>query len=67
MQKKEYSNYWSKTSSYEVISDRIAENFAGTSTNDDYVVTNRIIQSSKELLAETVRKNADAVAKASLM
>ena len=131
MQKKEFSNYWSKTSSYEVISERIEENFEGAkddiirmvagevvdvdagmflntvskfrnknemfsylihlgyltydrkektchipnrevreewvralSTNEDYAVTNKIIQSSKELLSETLKKNADAVAKA---
>ena len=31
--------------------------------NEDYAVTNKIIQSSKELLAETLRGNAEAVAK----
>ncbi len=131
MQKKDFSNYWSKTSSYEVISERIEENFEGAkddiirmvsgevvevdagmflntvskfknkndmfsylihlgyltydrkektchipnrevreewvralSTNEDYAVTNKIIHSSKELLSETLKKNADAVAKA---
>ena len=129
--KKDFANYWSKTSSYEVITDRIRQNFEGTKDDvirmlagesvdvnvtrflntmhsfvtrsdlftylihlgylaydrvektchipnkevrgewfnaveslDDYKVTNKIIQSSKELLSETVRKNADAVATA---
>ena len=129
--KKEFASYWGKTSSYEVISERIAQNFAGTKddvikmlagenvdvnitrylntmhsfgtrgdlftylmhmgylaynresktcripnkevreewfnaieTNEDYAVTNQIIQSSKELLSQTLEKNADAVAKA---
>ncbi len=123
-------SYWSKTSTYAVIADRIQANYAGTkedvirmlagesvdvdtvmymntmtefkgkddvftylihlgylsydsetetcripnkevqqewkravSVVDEYAVTNRIIQSSKELLAETLRLNADAVAK----
>ncbi len=30
MEKKEYGSYWGRTSSYEVISDRIKHNFAGT-------------------------------------
>lgn len=30
IQKNDFSNYWSKTSSYEVISDRIRQNFEGT-------------------------------------
>ena len=131
VQKREFSSYWSKTSSYEVISDRIKQNFAGTKddvirmlsgesvdvnvtrylntmdsfgtrgdlftylihlgylaydrtektcripnkevreewfnaieTLDDYAVTNEIIQSSKNLLAETLAKNAVAVEKA---
>ncbi|MBR0397274.1 MAG: AAA family ATPase [Eubacterium sp.] len=126
-----FGSYWGKTSSYEVISDRIRQNFAGTkeaviqmlageyvdvdegsylntmtdfSSKDDifgylmhlgylayeqetrtchipnkevreewfralkktseYETTDQIIQSSKELLAETMRGNADAVAKA---
>ena len=126
-----FESYWSKTSSYEVISDRIRANFEGTkdavirmlsgenisvdvgtflntvtdfSSKDDvftylihlgylaydkqeetcripnneirkeweralikvdeYKETNRIIQSSRELLAETLQMNADAVAKA---
>ena len=125
----ECSNYWSKTSTYAVISERIQQNFEGTKddvirmlsgesvdvnvtrymntmtdfstrgdaftylihlgylaynredktcripnkevqqewfnaieTEQDYSVTNKIIQSSKELLAETLRKNAEAVA-----
>ncbi len=124
-----FANYWSKTSTYAVISDRIQENFEGMKddvvrmlsgesvdvnvtrymntmtdfltrsdaftylihlgylaynredgtcripnrevrqewfnaieTNDEYKITNKIIQSSKELLAETLRKNTDAVA-----
>ena len=127
----EIANYWSKTSTYAVISDRIQENFEGMKddvvrmlsgesvdvnvtrymntmtdfltrsdaftylihlgylaynredgtcripnrevrqewfnaieTNDEYKITNKIIQSSKELLAETLRKNAEAVARA---
>ena len=123
-------NYWSKTSTYAVIADRIQANFEGTrddvirmlagesvdvnvtrymntmtdfstrgdvftylihlgylaydretgtcripnkevrqewfnaiETNDEYAVTNKIIQASKNLLAETLRLNADAVAK----
>ncbi|MBQ6568198.1 MAG: AAA family ATPase, partial [Treponema sp.] len=123
-------NYWSKTSTYAVIADRIQANFEGTrddvirmlagesvdvnvtrymntmtdfstrgdvftylihlgylaydretgtcripnkevrqewfnaiETNDEYAVTNKIIQASKDLLAETLRLNADAVAK----
>ena len=131
IEKKDFANYWNKTSSYEVITDRIRQNFEGTKDDvirmlagesvdvnvlrflntmnsfvtrsdlftylihlgylsydriektcripnkevrdewfnaveslDDYTVTNKIIQSSKELLAETIRKNADAVAKA---
>ena len=124
-------NYWSKTSTYAVISDRIQENFEGMKddvikmisgesvsvnvtrymntmtdfstrsdaftylihlgylaydnesetcripnkevqqewfnaieANRDYLVTNRIIHASKELLSETLRMNEDAVAKA---
>ena len=127
----EIANYWSKTSTYAVISDRIQEHFEGMKddvvrmlsgesvdvnvtrymntmtdfltrsdaftylihlgylaynredgtcripnrevrqewfnaieTNDEYKITNKIIQSSKELLAETLRKNAEAVATA---
>lgn len=30
MENREYDNYWSQTSTYEVISDRIGQNFAGT-------------------------------------
>ncbi|MBR1714203.1 MAG: AAA family ATPase [Treponema sp.] len=126
-----FESYWSKTSTYAVISDRIRENFAGTkddvikmlsgesvdvnvlmfmntmtdfhskddvftylihlgylsydrvektcripnkevqqewlsavSVADDYAVTNRIVQGSKELLAETIRGNGKAVAAA---
>ena len=126
-----FESYWSKTSTYAVISDRINQNFEGTkddvikmiageevdvnvtmfmntmtdfhgkddvftylihlgylsynreektchipnkevqfewtaavSVMSDYAVTNKIIQSSKELLAETLRLNAEAVAKA---
>ena len=126
-----FDSYWSKTSSYEVISERIQQNFEGTKdsvikmlagesvdvnvtrylntmnsfatrsdlftylihlgylaynrdektchipnreirgewfnaieTIDDYAVTNKIIQSSKELLTETLQMNADAIAKA---
>ncbi|MBQ9061788.1 MAG: AAA family ATPase [Eubacterium sp.] len=126
-----FGSYWGRTSSYEVISDRIRQNFSGTkeaviqmlagekvdvdegsylntmtdfSSKDDifgylmhlgylayeqetrtchipnkevreewfralkktseYGTTDQIIQSSKELLAETMRGNADAVAKA---
>ena len=128
---KTFDSYWSKTSSYEVITDRIRQNFEGTKddvvrmlagesvdvnvtrflntmnsfatrsdlftylihlgylaydrnektcripnrevrgewfnaieTLDDYSVTNKIIQSSKELLAETLRGNENVVAKA---
>ena len=128
---KAYDGYWSKTSSYEVITDRIRQNFEGTKdavirmlagesvdvnvlrflntmnsfvtrsdlftylihlgylaydknektchipnkevrdewfnaveSLDDYAVTNKIIEHSRELLAETIRGNADAVAKA---
>ena len=131
MEDKTFDSYWSKTSSYEAITDRIRQNFEGTKDDvirmlagesvdvnvtrflntmqsfvtrsdlftylihlgylaydraektchipnkevreewfnaveslDDYKMTNKIIQSSKELLSETVRKNADAVAKA---
>ncbi|MBR2189164.1 MAG: AAA family ATPase [Eubacterium sp.] len=126
-----FGSYWGKTSSYEVISDRIRQNFAGTKeaviqmlageqvdvnvtsylntmdsfrtksdaftylihvgylaydqetgtcripnkevrqewfnaieTDEEYSVTNQIIQSSKELLTETWQGNAEAVAKA---
>ena len=126
-----FANYWSKTSTYAVISDRIQENFEGMKddvvrmlsgesvdvnvtrymntmtdfltrsdaftylihlgylaynredgtcripnrevrqewfnaieTNDEYKITNKIIQSSKDLLAETLRGNAEAVAAA---
>ena len=38
--------------------------FNALEANADYAVTNKIIQDSKGLLAETIRKNADAVAKA---
>ena len=38
--------------------------FNAVETDEEYKVTNEIIQSSKELLAETIRGNADAVAKA---
>ena len=125
-----FESYWSKTSTYAVISERIQQNFAGTkddvikmlagesvdvnvtmfmntmtdfcskddvftyllhlgylsydktektcsipnkevqiewtsavSVMNDYSVTNKIIQGSKELLAETLRLNSDAVAK----
>ncbi len=125
-----FESYWSKTSTYAVIKERIEQNFAGTkddvikmlageevdvnvtmfmntmtdfcskddaftyllhlgylcydreektcripnkevqlewtaavSVMNDYSVTNKIIKSSKELLAETLRLNADAVAK----
>lgn len=125
-----FESYWSKTSTYSVISERIQQNFAGTKddvikmlageevdvnvtrykntmtdfstrgdaftylihlgylaynreektchipnkevqqewfnaieANDDYAVTNKIIQSSKELLNETLRLNSEAVAK----
>ena len=128
---KSFDSYWSKTSSYEVISDRIRANFEGTKDSvirmlsgesisvdvgtflntvtdfsskddvftylihlgylaydkheetcripnneirkeweralikvDEYKETNRIIQSSKELLTETLQMNSDAVAKA---
>ena len=131
MEKKAYGGYWGKTSSYEVIAERIRQNFAGTKENvirmmagenvdvnvtrylntmnsfltkDDlftylihvgylaynledgtcripnrevrqewvnaiesepgYEVTNKIIQDSKELLAETWNGNEEAVAKA---
>ena len=126
-----FENYWSKTSTYAVIADRIQQNFDGTkedvikmlggenvdvnvlmymntmtefhgkddiftylihlgylaydriektcripnkevqiewmsavSINADYAVTNKIIQGSKELLAETLRGNEKAVATA---
>lgn len=126
-----FGGYWNKTSSYEVISDRLAQNFAGTkddvirmltgesvavnvdlylntmtdfSTKDDaltylihlgylaynrenetcripnneihrewknalvkldeYKVTNKIVQASKELLEETINGNAELVEKA---
>lgn len=126
-----FANYWSKTSTYAVISDRIQANFDGMKddvirmlsgesvdvnvtrymntmtdfltrsdaftylihlgylaynredgtcripnrevrqewfnaieTNDEYKITNKIIQSSKELLVETLRGNAEAVAAA---
>ena len=131
LENESFENYWSKTSTYAVIADRIQQNFEGTKddvirmlagesvdvnvtrymntmtdfstrgdvftylihlgylaynredgtcripnnevqqewfnaieANDDYKVTNRIIQSSKALLAETLRKNEDAVAAA---
>ena len=131
IQRKAFENFWSKTSTYAVISDRIQQNFGGTkddvikmlageevdvnvlmymntmtdfcskddvftylihlgylsynreeknchipnkevqfewtaavSVMSDYAVINKIIQSSKELLAETLRLNAEAVAKA---
>lgn len=127
----EIANYWSKTSTYAVISDRIQANFDGMKddvirmlagesidvnvtrymntmtdfltrsdaftylihlgylaynredgtcripnrevrqewfnaieTNDEYKITNKIIQSSKELLSETLRGNDEAVARA---
>ncbi|MBO4320238.1 MAG: AAA family ATPase [Treponema sp.] len=126
-----FENYWSKTSTYAVIADRIQQNFEGTrddvikmlagenvdvnvtrymntmtdfsskndaftylihlgylaynreektcripnkeiqqewfnaiEANDDYKVTNKIIQGSKELLKETLRCNEEAVAQA---
>ena len=126
-----FDNYWSRTSSYEVITDRIRQNFEGTKDDvirmlagesvdvnvtrflntmnsfvtrsdlftylihlgylaydriektcripnkevreewfnaveslDDYAVTNKIIQSSKELLAETLKGNSESVARA---
>ena len=131
IRKKDFSNYWSKTSSYEVISDRIRQNFEGTKedvvqmlsgesvdvnvtrylntmtsfgtrgdlftylihlgylaynreekkchipnrevrqewfnaieTDSEYKLTNKIIQSSRILLDETLQKNSDSVAKA---
>ena len=131
VRKKIFGSYWGQTSSYEVISDRIRQNFEGTKdavirmlsgenvdvnvtsylntmtafhskndlltylihvgylaydletrtcripnkevrqewhnaieTEEEYAVTSRIIQSSKELLSETVKGNGDAVAKA---
>ena len=131
IRKRSFGSYWGKTSTYEVISDRIKQNFAGTkeavirmlagenvdvnitsylntmtsfvTKNDlftylihvgylaynlpdgtcripnrevrqewfnaveadsEYAVTNSIIQSSKELLYETLRGNEDAAAKA---
>ncbi len=131
MEDREFGSYWGQTSSYEVISDRIRQDFAGTKeavirmisgesvdvnttqylntmnafrTKDDaftylmhvgylaydakektcripngeirqewinaltveeeYGVTSRIIQASKELLNETLRGNEEAVAKA---
>lgn len=131
IENKSFDSYWSKTSSYAVISDRIRANFEGTkdavirmlsgesvsvdvgtflntmtdfSSKDDaftylihlgylsydkneemchipnneirkewqralikvdeYAVTNKIIQSSKELLSETIRMNSEAVEKA---
>ena len=130
IQRKCFEGFWGKTSSYEVITDRISANFEGmkddvikmlsgesidvdigmylntmvsfknkndvftylmhlgylaydrteknchipnkevqlewfraVSSLDDYAVTNKIIQSSKELLAETLSGNAEAVAK----
>ena len=129
--KKDFANYWSKTSTYAVISDRIQQNFEGMKddvirmlagesvdvnvtrymntmtdfstrsdaftylihlgylaydriekncripnkevqqewfnaieANDDYAFTNKIIQSSKELLMETLNCNKEAVAMA---
>lgn len=131
MRNKSFSNYWSRTSTYAAIEERIKMNFAGTrddvvkmlagenidvnvtrfintmdsfntksdvftylihlgylsynredktcripnkeirnewfnaiETLEDYSVTNKIIQSSKELLAETIQMNTEAVAKA---
>ena len=131
IEEREFASYWSKTSSYEVITDRICQNFAGmrddvvsmlagesvgvdeglylntmtdfkgknevftylihlgylaydrkektcripnmeirlewlraVSVINEYTATNRIIQSSKELLTETLRGNAEAVAQA---
>ena len=131
LEENNFANYWSKTSTYAVISDRIQQNFEGmkddvirmlagesvpvnvtrymntvtdfstrsdaftylihlgylaydreTQTcripnkevrqewfnaieaNKDYSVTNKIIQSSQELLAETLRMNEEAVAAA---
>ncbi|MBR3731889.1 MAG: AAA family ATPase, partial [Spirochaetales bacterium] len=131
IQNKEFTSYWSKTSTYAVIADKIQENFDGTKDDvikmiagenvdvivttfmntmtefrtkddvftylihlgylaynredqtcripnqevleewknavavvDEYKITNKIIKSSKELLAETLRLNSDAVAKA---
>ena len=127
----EYGSYWGQTSSYEVISERIRQNFAGTKeavvrmlageevpvnvtrylntmtsfhtkddlltylihlgylaynrqegtcripnrevrqewfnaieTEEEYAVTNRIIQDSRELLASTLSGDAEAVARA---
>lgn len=129
MRNMSFGNYWSKTSSYEVISDRLKANFQGLkddvvkmisgekidvdvgmykntmkdfvskndiytylmhlgylsydeeekqcsipnkevrdewfraiSIDDDYAVTNKIIQASKELLSETLNGNAEVVA-----
>ena len=131
MLRKKYSNYWSRTSSYEVISDHIGRNFDGTkdavigmlsgepaevrlgtflntmtsfkskydvfsylihtgylaydedsktcripnkeireewynavSVMEDYKVTDRIIEASKQLLADTLDGNEEAVSKA---
>ncbi len=131
IQNKEFTSYWSKTSTYAVIADKIQENFDGTKDDvikmiagenvdvivttfmntmtefrtkddvftylihlgylaynredqtcripnqevleewknavavvDEYKITNKIIKASKELLAETLRLNSDAVAKA---
>ncbi|MBQ9206342.1 MAG: AAA family ATPase [Treponema sp.] len=128
IEKEAFESYWSKTSTYAVISDRIKENFAGTKEDvirmisgenvdvdpytymntmtefrtkddvftylihlgylaydrmekncripnkevleewqravsivDEYAVTNKIIKGSKELLAETLRGNEEAV------
>ena len=131
LQKRRFGNYWSKTSSYEVIKERIRRNFAGTrddvikmlsgesvavdegmflntleginnknevftylshlgylsydlntgtcripnreirnewlraiADDEDYSVTNSIIDSSRELLEKTLEGDGDAVAKA---
>ena len=131
IRKRVFDSYWGKTSSYEVISDRIRQNFAGTreaviqmlagenidvnvtsylntmnsfktrndaftylihvgylaydaengtcripnkevrqewfnavETEEGYEVTNQIIQSSKNLLEETLKGNAEAAARA---
>ena len=131
LRKKQFGSYWGQTSSYEAISDRIRQNFAGTKdavvrmlagenvdvnvtrymntmtsfhtkddlftylihlgylaynleegtcripnkevrqewfnaieTEEDYAITMKIIQSSKDLLIQTWKRNEEAVAKA---
>ncbi|MBR6201098.1 MAG: AAA family ATPase [Spirochaetales bacterium] len=131
IEEQNFTSYWSKTSTYAVIADKIQENFDGTKDDvikmiagenvdvivttfmntmtefrtkddvftylihlgylaynredqtcripnqevleewknavavvDEYKITNKIIKASKELLAETLRLNSDAVAKA---